>query len=114
MGLRLVAGGGLVFSQRVLLALTQKGASREDAYRFVQGEAPPTVNPSLWRQAKLNAQIGLFKVVEGVWQLRGFDIGNMTLVQGRSGWIVIDALTCRETAAAAIAFSASDLDSDPA
>ncbi len=84
-----------------------------DAYRFVQGEAPPTVNPSLWRQAKLNAQIGLFKVVEGVWQLRGFDIGNMTLVQGRSGWIVIDALTCRETAAAAIAFARKHLGNQP-
>lgn len=84
-----------------------------DAYRFVEGEAPPTVNPSLWRQAKLNAQIGLFKVVEGVWQLRGFDIGNMTLVQGRSGWIVIDALTCRETAAAAIAFARKHLGNQP-
>lgn len=84
-----------------------------DAYRFVQGEAPPTVNPSLWRQAKLNAQIGLFKVVEGVWQLRGFDIGNMMLVQGRSGWIVIDALTCRETAAAAIAFARKHLGNQP-
>ena len=84
-----------------------------DAYRFVQGEAPPTVNPSLWRQAKLNAQIGLFKVVEGVWQLRGFDIGNMTLVQGRSGWIVIDALTCRETAAAALAFARKHLGDQP-
>ena len=84
-----------------------------DAYRFVQGEAPPTVNPSLWRQAKLNAQIGLFKVVEGVWQLRGFDIGNMTLVQGRTGWIVIDALTSRETAAAAIAFARQHLGERP-
>ena len=82
-------------------------------YDFVQGEAPPTVNPSLWRQAKLNAQIGLFKVVEGVWQLRGFDIGNMTLVQGRSGWIVIDALTCRETAATALAFARKHLGDQP-
>lgn len=84
-----------------------------DAYRFVQGDAPPTVNPSLWRQARLNAQIGLFKVVDGVWQLRGFDIGNMTLVQGQTGWIVIDALTCRETAAAALAFARQHLGPQP-
>jgi alkyl sulfatase BDS1-like metallo-beta-lactamase superfamily hydrolase len=84
-----------------------------DAYRFVQGDAPPTVNPSLWRHAQLNAQIGLFKVVEGVYQLRGFDIGNMTLVQGRTGWIVIDALTSRETAAAAIAFARQHLGDRP-
>lgn len=84
-----------------------------DAFRFVEGDAPPTVNPSLWRQARLNAQIGLFKVVDGVYQLRGFDIGNMTLVQGRTGWIVIDALTCRETAAAAIAFARQHLGDKP-
>ncbi|RTL42179.1 MAG: MBL fold metallo-hydrolase [Burkholderiales bacterium] len=84
-----------------------------DAFRFVQGEAPPTVNPSLWRHARLNAQVGLFQVVEGVYQLRGFDIGNMTLVRGRTGWIVIDALTCRETAAAAIAFARQHLGDRP-
>ncbi|MFT7776105.1 alkyl/aryl-sulfatase [Roseateles sp.] len=80
-----------------------------DAFGFVTGDAPPTVNPSLWRQAKLNAQAGLFKVVDGVYQLRGFDIGNMTLIEGRTGWIVVDALTCRETAAAALAFARQHL-----
>jgi alkyl sulfatase BDS1-like metallo-beta-lactamase superfamily hydrolase len=84
-----------------------------DAFNFIAGEAPPTVNPSLWRHAKLNAQIGLFKVVDGVYQLRGFDIGNMTLVEGKTGWIVIDALTCRETAAAALAFARQQLGNKP-
>lgn len=84
-----------------------------DAFNFVDGEAPPTVNPSLWRHAKLNAQIGLFKVVDGVYQLRGFDIGNMTIVEGKTGWIVIDALTCRETAAAALAFARQHLGDKP-
>lgn len=84
-----------------------------DAFKFVTGEAPPTVNPSLWRHAQLNAPAGLFKVVEGVWQLRGFDIGNMTLIQGRTGWIVVDALTCRETAAAALAFARRHLGDRP-
>jgi alkyl sulfatase BDS1-like metallo-beta-lactamase superfamily hydrolase len=84
-----------------------------DAFRFVDGPAPPTVNPSLWRQAKLNAQIGLFKVTEGIWQLRGFDIANMTLIEGRSGWIVVDPLTCRESAAAALAFARKHLGDKP-
>lgn len=84
-----------------------------DAFKFVDGDAPPTVNPSLWRHAKLNANVGLFKVVDGVWQLRGFDIGNMTLIQGQTGWIVVDALTCRETAAAALAFARQHLGNKP-
>lgn len=80
-----------------------------DAYQFNQGEAPPTVNPSLWRHAVLNAQIGLFKVTDGIHQLRGFDIGNMTLIDGQSGWIVVDTLTSRESAAAALAFARQHL-----
>ncbi|CAM4008276.1 alkyl/aryl-sulfatase [Roseateles saccharophilus] len=84
-----------------------------DAFHFVAGDAPPTVNPSLWRHAKLNAQAGLFKVVDGVYQLRGFDLGNMTLIEGRTGWIVVDALTCRETAAAALAFARRQLGDKP-
>ncbi len=80
-----------------------------DAFTFIQGEAPATVNPSLWRQATLNNQIGLFKVTEGIWQLRGFDLANITLIQGKSGWIVIDALTAQETSAAAMAFARKHL-----
>jgi len=84
-----------------------------DAFKFVDGPAPPTVNPSLWRHAILNAQTGLFKVTDGVWQLRGFDIANMTLVEGKTGWIVVDTLTCRETAAAALAFARQHLGNKP-
>lgn len=80
-----------------------------DAFKFVDGKAPPTVNPSLWRHAMLNAQIGLYKVTEGVYQLRGFDIANITLIEGKSGWIVVDALTARESAAAAMAFARQHL-----
>lgn len=76
-----------------------------DAFKFIQGNAPATVNSSLWRQATLNNQIGLFKVTEGIWQLRGFDLANMTLIQGKTGWIVVDALTAQETSAAALAFA---------
>jgi alkyl sulfatase BDS1-like metallo-beta-lactamase superfamily hydrolase len=84
-----------------------------DAFRFVHGDAPPTVNPSLWRHARLNAETGLFKVTDGIYQLRGFDIANMTLVEGKSGWIVVDPLTCRETAAFAFAFAKRHLGEKP-
>lgn len=80
-----------------------------DAYGFVQGKAPDTVNPSLWRHAQLNAQIGLFKVTEGVYQLRGFDIANMTLIEGKTGWIVVDPLSSKESAAFALDFARQHL-----
>ena len=80
-----------------------------DAYGFLSTTAPDTVNPSLWRHAQLNATAGLYKVVDGVYQLRGFDIANITLIEGKTGWIVVDALTSRESAAAAMAFAAQHL-----
>lgn len=84
-----------------------------DAYGFIQGEAPPTVNPSLWRHAKLNVQVGLFKVTQGVYQLRGFDIANMTLIEGKTGLIVVDPLSSRESAAFALAFARQHLGNRP-
>jgi len=72
------------------------------AYQFVQGPAPATVNPSLWREVGMLKENGLFQVADGVWQVRGFDVSNMTVIRGASGWIVIDPLTTRETAAAAL------------
>ncbi len=72
------------------------------AYDWVEGPAPATVNPSLWREVTNLRKHGLFEVSDGVWQVRGFDISNMTVVRGTSGWIVIDPLTTRETAAAAL------------
>ena len=84
-----------------------------EAYQFLDGPAPPTVNPSLWRHALLNANIGLFKVTEGVYQLRGFDIANMTLIEGKTGWIVVDPLTARETARTALAFARQHLGNKP-
>ena len=83
------------------------------AFAFVKGEAPATVNPSLWRQALLNNQVGLFKVAYRIWQLRGFDIANLTLIEGDTGWIVVDTLTVRETAAAAMAFARKQLGDKP-
>ena len=65
-------------------------------------KAPPTVDPSLWRQSRLNMNHGLFEVVPGVYQVRGLDIANMTLIEGDSGVIVVDTLTSIEGARAAM------------
>ena len=74
-----------------------------DSYAFLTGEAPTSVNPSLWRQSTLVAKQGLFEVVEGIYQVRGLDLSNMTIVEGDTGVIVIDPLISTETAAAALA-----------
>lgn len=79
------------------------GAWSQAPFAFLDGERPDTVNPSLWRQARLNALHGLFEVTPGVYQVRGFDISNVTFVEGRTGWIVIDPLTSAQPAAAALA-----------
>ncbi len=72
-------------------------------YGFLEGQAPDTVNPSLWRQAQLNAIHGLFKVTERVYQVRGFSLANVTFVEGEQGVIVIDPLQFTEHARAALA-----------
>jgi alkyl sulfatase BDS1-like metallo-beta-lactamase superfamily hydrolase len=74
-----------------------------EGYDFLAGERPETVNPSLWRQAQLLRFHGLFEVVPGIYQVRGLDLSNMTLVEGDDGVIVIDPLISSETAAAALA-----------
>ncbi len=72
------------------------------ADEFLTGAPPPTVNPSLWRQARLNAIHGLFTVTDGIHQVRGFDLSNITFVEGATGWVVIDPLTATATARAAL------------
>ena len=72
-------------------------------YDFLKSEqVPPTVNPSLWRQAQLNAINGLFKVTDRVYQVRGLDISNITIIEGDTGLILIDPLLTKETAKAAL------------
>jgi alkyl sulfatase BDS1-like metallo-beta-lactamase superfamily hydrolase len=80
---------------RVVWSLEPYGFLSED-------EAPPTVDPSLWRQSRLNMNHGLFEVVPGVYQVRGFDIANMTLIEGDTGVIVVDTLTSIEGARTAM------------
>jgi linear primary-alkylsulfatase len=74
-----------------------------DSYAFVSGDTPDSVNPSLWRQSELLATQGLFEVVPGIYQVRGFDLSNITFVEGGRGVIVIDPLISSECAAAALA-----------
>lgn len=63
-----------------------------EAFDFLANDPPASVNPSLWRQSQLTAIHGLFEVVPGIYQLRGYDLSVMTLIAGKSGWIVIDPL----------------------
>lgn len=105
------ANRGLVARQDELWVKGLDGRTiwRPSDYDFIQGSAPATVNPSLWRQAKLNNLHGLYQVTEGIYQLRGYDLSNMTLIKGDEGWIVVDPLTSKETAAAAISFARQQL-----
>ena len=80
-------------------------------YSFIKGDAPATVNPSLWRQQKLNNSAGFFKVADGIYQIRGYDIANMTLVEGASGWIVIDTLLTEDMARAGLKLAMETLKS---
>jgi len=76
-----------------------------ESFAFIarEAEAPSSVNPSLWRQSQLVGIHGLFEVVPGIYQVRGFDLSNVTFVEGDRGVVVIDPLISNETAAAALA-----------
>lgn len=98
---------GLVapWPQAPVLAASGRVAWDPAAFAFIDASsAPPTVNPSLWRQAQLNANTGLFKVTDRIYQVRGADLANMTIVEGDRGIIVIDSLMSEETARAALDF----------
>ena len=71
-------------------------------FAFVKGEAPPEVNPSLWRMAQLNSIHGLFQVSDNIFQVRGFDLSVTSFIEGRTGVVVVDPLLSKETAAAAL------------
>lgn len=86
---------------------------RVDDYAFLKGKPPATVHPSLWRVSKLNKRHGLYQVTDGIYQVRGFDAANMTIVVGSTGFIIIDPLTSVETAAAALALARLHLGERP-
>jgi alkyl sulfatase BDS1-like metallo-beta-lactamase superfamily hydrolase len=76
-----------------------------DSWNFLlKGKEYDSINPSLQRQAILNMEYGLFEVVPGIYQVRGFDLANISFIKGKTGWIVIDPLTAKETSRAALKF----------
>jgi alkyl sulfatase BDS1-like metallo-beta-lactamase superfamily hydrolase len=84
-------------------------------YDFLGGgaKAPDTVNPSYWRHEQLGALAGLFEVTDGVWQVRGYDLANMTLIRSNTGYIIVDPLGAAETARAALALAFQHLGKKP-
>ncbi|WP_372943038.1 alkyl/aryl-sulfatase [Shewanella sp.] len=75
-------------------------------FSFISEQIPDSVNPSLYRQAQLNmVPNGLYKVTEGIYQVRGTDLSNMTLIRGETGWIVYDVLLTKEAAEQSIKFA---------
>lgn len=86
----------------------------QDAYAFLEdASAPDTVNPSLWRNTQLNHIYGLFQVADGIYQVRGYDMSNITFVKGDTGWIVFDPLMSVECAQAAMELVDSQLGEYP-
>ena len=85
------------------------------AYKFLlaEGEAPSTVNPSLWRNAMCNVQTGLYKVCEGIYQVRGYDMANMTFIKTKNGWMIFDVLMGKEVAQAALELFKRNIDANP-
>jgi alkyl sulfatase BDS1-like metallo-beta-lactamase superfamily hydrolase len=106
---------GLLARDPEVVVRTEAGVTVWDtgAYAFVRGEAPASVHPALWRQARLNGIHGLFQVTDGVYQVRGYDLSNLTLIEGRTGWIVVDPLTSVETARAALDLAQRQLGERP-
>jgi alkyl sulfatase BDS1-like metallo-beta-lactamase superfamily hydrolase len=99
------AGRGFIATLPEGVIRNAKGETVWDlnAFAFLQEETPPpTVNPSLWRMARLNMNHGLFKVAERVYQIRGFDLSNMSIIEGDSGLILVDPLVTVDAAKAAL------------
>ncbi|BDR16459.1 alkyl sulfatase dimerization domain-containing protein [Vibrio sp. STUT-A11] len=109
---------GFIAKQDVVTIKNEKGDVVWDleAYKKYIGldkPSPDTVNPSLWRNAQLNMINGLFEVTDGIYQVRGYDLSNITFIKGDTGWIVFDPLISQETAKAALDFINSELGERP-
>ena len=83
------------------------------AYANLAASPPDTVNPSLWRHARLLTKAGLFRVSDRIYQVRGFDASNMTIIVGDTGFILVDPLTTSETAHAALTLARRTLGDKP-
>ena len=80
---------------------------------FAEGRDFDSIHPSLQRQSELNQKIGLFEVIPGIYQVRGLDLANFTVVRGKEGWIVFDPLTALETARAALELVNAEIENLP-
>ncbi|MCL1138585.1 alkyl/aryl-sulfatase [Shewanella pneumatophori] len=82
-------------------------------FAFISDEIPDSVNPSLYRQAQLNmVPNGLYKVSDGIYQVRGTDLSNLTLIRSDNGWIAYDVLLTKEAAKASLQFALKNLPKD--
>ena len=95
---------GLVaaFDPPVVAGEAGRTAWELSSYAFLDDDPPDTAHPALWRQAQLNRIAGLFELAPGLYQLRGFDLSNMHVIEGEEGIVVVDPLVTAETAAAAL------------
>jgi alkyl sulfatase BDS1-like metallo-beta-lactamase superfamily hydrolase len=112
------ASRGLIAKPDTLTIKDAKGNVVWDLEQYKQyirddKPAPDSVNPSLRRNAQLNMHHGLFKVHDRIFQVRGYDLSNITFVQGDTGWIVFDPLISEETAKAAYEFVTQRLGNRP-
>lgn len=100
------AAKGLIAAPETLELKNENGAViwSQDAYSFLNDyeKAPDTVNPALWENTKNNHFYGLFEVKEGIYQVRGYDMANMTFVESENGWIVLDPMMSAECTQAAM------------
>lgn len=106
---------GLIVSPESLDIYDESGKLvwSQTAYTFLENDAPDTANPSLWRNAQLNHIFGLFEVTDGIYQVRGYDMTNITFVKGETGWIIIDPLMSVECSTAAFALLKENLGDYP-
>ncbi len=110
------AARGFISKAEVLQIEAEAGGLAWDIepYRFLLGDQEyDSIHPSLQRQATLNMTYGLYEVIPGIYQIRGYDLANITFVEGETGWIIFDPLTAKETAAAALKYINDELGERP-
>lgn len=110
------ASRGFIAAPDSLVIQAENGMTiwSQDAYDFVRknNDAPTSVNPSLWRNTQYNTRYGLFQVSDDIYQVRGYDISNITFVRSKNGWIIMDCGSSRYTAAEALKFFRSQMGDD--
>lgn len=106
---------GLITAPQTLDIIDENGKViwSQTAYSFVESDSPDTANPSLWRNTQLNHIYGLFEVVDGIYQVRGYDMANITFIKGETGWIVVDPLMSVECSRAAFELVTEELGEYP-